>query len=214
MSKRTLLFLYGTPNLVGCVLGLIGLVYFFLPFIFPQVFGKSGLLELFIIFGLYGVGYLLSPNTRSQVEIHKALERELSVKEFEKLLNSLVKKIRRRVQKPVLQKVISIKENVVTLLPHLEEMNKGQYDLHVVKQTVTEYLPEMLATYLELPPAFARMHKVRGGKTSQQILIEQLEILDKQITQIVVDINSKDAEALIAHGRFLKDKFANSDDWL
>lgn len=214
MSKRTLLFLYGTPNLVGCVLGLFGLIYFFLPLIFPSVFGKSGLLELFIVFGLYGIGYLLTPNTKSLTETHRTLEQELSAKEFEKLLNSLIKKIRRRVQQPVLQKVVSIKENIIILLPHLEEMNQGQYDLHIVKQTITEYLPEMLTTYLELPPAFARMHKTRNGKTSQQILIEQLDILDKQMAKIVVDINSKDAEALIAHGRFLKDKFANSDDWL
>ncbi|NOQ34854.1 MAG: hypothetical protein GQ569_03060, partial [Methylococcaceae bacterium] len=156
----------------------------------------------------------LTPNTQSLTETHRALERELSAKEFEKLLNSLVKKIRRRVQQPVLQKVVSIKENIIIILPHLEDMNQGQYDLHIVKQTITDYLPEMLTTYLELPPAFARMHKTRNGKTSQQILIEQLNILDKQMAQIVVDINSKDAEALIAHGRFLKDKFANSGDWL
>ncbi len=214
MSKKTLLFLYSTPNLVGSVLGLLGLVYFFLPFIFKSVFAPSGLLELFIVFGLYALGLLITPRTEALENEHRILDRELSAKELEKLLNSLIKKIRRRVQKPVLTKVVSIKDNVVMLLPHLEEMNRGQYDLHVVKQTVTEYLPEMLTTYLELPPAFARIHKIRNGKTPQQILIEQLDILDKQMEQIVIDVNSKDAEALIAHGHFLKNKFANRDEWL
>ncbi len=60
-------------------------------------------------------------------------------------------------------------------------MNAGDYDLHVVKQTVTDYLPQMLTTYLELPPAFATMHKMRNGKTSQDILIEQLTVLNDQI---------------------------------
>jgi len=213
MNKNSLLFLYSTPNLVGSVLGLLGLIYFFLPLIFKGVFAPSGLLELFIVFGLYALGLLVTPKTQALEKTHRALERELSSKELEKLLNGLIKKVRRRVQKPVLNRMISIKDNIVMLLPHLEEMNRGEYDLHIVKQTVTDYLPEMLSTYLELPPAFARLHNIRNGKTSQQILIEQLELLDQQIAQIVIDVNSRDAEALIAHGHFLKSKFAHHN-WL
>ena len=213
MNNRGLLFLYSTPNLVGCLSGFAGLVYFFLPMIFKSL-GKSGLLELFIIFGMYGLGYLLTPNTQALENNHRILERDLSAKELEKILNSLFKKIRSRVQFPVLERVERIIDNIILLLPQLDEMKAEHYNLHVIKQTVTEYLPDMLASYLELPPAFAKMHKVRNNKTSQQILIEQLDILDIQIAKIVVDINSKDAEALIAHGQFLKDKFANNDDWL
>ena len=130
------------------------------------------------------------------------------------MLEDLIKKISKRVAQPELTKVINIKDNILMLSPRLNEMNAGDYDLHVVKQTVTDYLPEMLTTYLELPSAFARMHKMRNGKTSQEVLIEQLTLLNEQIEQILISVNSKDADALIAQGEFLKSKFANDDNWL
>jgi hypothetical protein len=138
----------------------------------------------------------------------------LSGRELQSQLEALIKKISKQVAEPELEKVIHIKDNILMLLPRLEEMNAGDYDLHVVKQTVTDYLPQMLSTYLELPPIFARVHKMRNGKTAQEVLIEQLTILDKQINKIVISANSEDAEALIAQGEFLKSKFTDDENWL
>jgi hypothetical protein len=100
------------------------------------------------------------------------------------------------------------------ILPRLNEMDAADYDLHVVKQTIVDYLPQMLSTYLELPPAFAKLHKLANGKTAQENLMEQLAILDEQMNQIAVTVNSKDAQALIVQGEFLKTKFSQSGDWL
>jgi hypothetical protein len=206
LAKRSiLLFLYSTANIVGCIFGVIGLIAFF-----------SGLIKaywLFIVIGLYAIGFLITPKT--EVLQHNWLTaKEISGHDLQIMLEALIKKIKKRVSQPELDKVINIKDNILMLLPRLEEMNAGDYDLHVVKQTVIDYLPQMLTTYLELPPAFARMHKIRNGKTSQEVLIEQLSILDEQIKQILVSVNSKDAEALIAQGEFLKSKFANDENWL
>jgi hypothetical protein len=205
-AKRSiLLFLYSTANIVGCIFGVIGLIAFF-----------SGLIKaywLFIVIGLYAIGFLITPKT--EVLQHNWLTaKELSGHDLQIMLEALIKKISKRVSQPELDRVINIKDNILMLIPRFEEMNAGDYDLHVVKQTVIDYLPQMLTTYLELPPAFARMHKMRNGKTSQEVLIEQLSILDEQIKQILVSVNSKDAEALIAQGEFLKSKFANDENWL
>jgi len=204
-NRSILLFLYSTANIVGCVFGVIGLIAFF-----------SGLIKaywLFIVIGLYAIGFLITPKTEV-LQNKWRTAKEISGRDLQIMLEALIKKISKRVSQPELDKVIDIKDNILMLLPRLDEMNAGNYDLHVVKQTVINYLPQMLTTYLELPPAFARMHKMRNGKTAQEVLIEQLSILDEQIKQILVSVNSKDAEALIAQGEFLKSKFANDEDWL
>ena len=203
-NRSVLLFLYSTANIVGCILGVIGLIAFFTGIIKAYWF--------FIVIGLYSCGYLITP--KNQLAQNSLPIKELSGRDLQIMLESLIKKISKRVAEPELNKVVNIKDNILMLLPRLEEMNAGDYDLHVVKQTVTDYLPQMLTTYLELPPVFARMHKMRNGKTSQEILIEQLGILNDQIEQIVISVNSKDADALIAQGEFLKTKFANDDTWL
>jgi len=204
MSNRSVLFyLYSTANIFGCIWGGIGLIAFFII---------KQLLWLYLVPVLYVCGYLISP--KNSVSEHWVSGNQLSARDLKNQLEDIIKKISKRVSQPELDKVIHIKENILMLLPHLDEMNAGDYDLHVVKQTVVDYLPEMLSTYLELPPAFAKMHRMRNGKTAQEVLIEQLSILDNQINQIVISVNSKDAEALIAQGEFLKSKFENDDNWL
>jgi hypothetical protein len=202
VNRSLLLFLYSTPNIVGCLWGVIGLVAFFII---------RNPMWIYLVPVLYACGYLIAPKTEvlSNLSI-----RELSGRDLQTMLEDLIKKISKRVAEPELNKVVNIKDNILMLLPRLNEMNAGDYDLHVVKQTVTDYLPQMLTTYLELPPAFARMHKMRNGKTAQEVLIEQLGILNEQIEQIVISVNSKDADALIAQGEFLKSKFANDANWL
>jgi len=162
---------------------------------------------------LYAIGYLITPKT-PDMQGYRSSSNELSGRDLKIMLEALIKKIGNRVSQPELDKVTDIKENILMLLPRLDEMNAGDYDLHVIKQTVSDYLPQMLMTYLELPPAFARMHKTSNGKTAQEILIEQLSLLDEQIKQILVSVNNKDLEALVAQGNFLKSKFANDKDWL
>jgi hypothetical protein len=203
-NRSILLYLYSTRNLIGCLWGVIGLAAFFT--IKQSVW-------LYLVPGLYACGYFVSPKNQV-LENNWSSGSELSGRDLKIQLEALIKKISKRVSPPELEKVVNIKDNVLMLLPRLEEMNAGDYDLHVVKQTVVDYLPQMLTTYLELPPAFARMHKMRNGKTAQEVLIEQLSILDDEINQIVISANSKDAEALIAQGEFLKSKFANDDEWL
>ena len=203
MANRSFyLFLYSTPNIVGCIWGVIGLIAFFII---------RNPMWIYLVPVLYACGYLIAPKT--EVLANQSI-RELSGRDLQTMLEDLIKKISKRVAQPELTKVVNIKDNIFMLLPRLNEMNTGQYDLHVVKQTVTDYLPQMLTTYLELPPAFARMHKMRNGKTSQEILIEQLTLLNDQIEQILISVNSKDADALIAQGEILKSKFANDEDWL
>lgn len=203
MKRHLLLFLYSTPNIVGSVLGLLGLAAFFVGLI------KS--FWLFIVLGLYAIGFVATPRKTAEIV---TLKNSLTDAEIERGLDELIRKIRKKVSPQILERVMSIKESIALLMPRLTNMNGGDRNLHVIKQTASNYLPEMLQTYLALPTTFARFHRVRGNKTPREILLEQLDILDREMQQIIVDVHSRDTEALIAHGKFLKDKFEEGDSWL
>ena len=131
-------------------------------------------------------------------------------------LESLAKTVRnKKAAKEVVALVDSIKESIVEILPRLARQEGTPYDAHVIRQTALEYLPDMLETYLALPPAFARLHPVKDGKTATEVFIGQLQLLDAEMNKLAVDILKNDTEALIVHGNFLKEKFQSSDkDWL
>jgi len=52
---------------------------------------------------------------------------------------------------------------------------------------------------------------LREGKTAQQLLTEQLQLLDEQLQQVVAHVANADAQALLANGRFLEAKFRQPD---
>lgn len=200
-QKRLLFFLYGTPNLVGALLGLVGLLLFF-----------TGVIQdywLFIVVGLYAVGYLLTPKNRA---VDLRLKSQLDAGEIRRELDELVVTVRSRVSKEVLEIIVSIKGSILEVLPTLvREGAGGNHHTYVIKQTALEYLPETLENYLKLPPAFARLHTLKDGKNAQQLLLEQLRLLDGTMKEIVVDIHRNDTDQLLINGRFLEEKFRKSE---
>ena len=67
--------------------------------------------------------------------------------------------------------------------------------------------PEAVAAYLRLPRDFADRRAVSGGKTSLTILCDQLDLLGSKMDDVFDAACRADADALIAHGRFLAEKF-------
>lgn len=199
-SKQFWLFLYSTPNIVGSALGIVGLLLFF-----------TGLIQAFwflIVIGLYGVGLLITPR---DPHYEFALRHQLSIDELRRDLETLVGTVRKRVPDDLYAKVLSIKESILSILPQIADINSADHNIHVIRQTVLDYLPEALQNYLNLPPAYANLHPVKNGKTARQLLGEQLDLLDKQMKEIVEDIHRDDAQKLVIHGRFLEDKFRDAD---
>jgi len=204
-SRRFYLFLYSPANILGCFLGLLGLGLFFV-----------GLIKIYwfaIVAGLYALGYLLAPANR---RLDLKIDAQLDMAEILQALEALAKTVRKmKVAKEVVTLVDSIKESIIEILPFLAKQEGTPYDAHVIRQTALEYLPDMLETYLALPPAFARLHPMKDGKTATQIFIGQLQLLDGEMKKLAVDILKDDTEALIVHGNFLREKFQGSgQDWL
>lgn len=198
--KQLLLFLYSTPNIVGSLLGILGLLLF-----------AAGIIQQFwllIVVGLYIVGVVVTPHN-TQYEF--VLRNELSMEELRAELENLLRLARTRVPDELYQKLLSIQTSIVSILPQISDINSANYNIHVIRQTVFDYLPTALQNYLNLPPAFANIHPVKDGKTARQLLGEQLDLLDQEMKEIVTDMSRDDSQKLVVHGRFLQDKFSNAD---
>ena len=77
----------------------------------------------------------------------------------------------------------------------------------LLKQTVTRLLPDAVENYLKLPPAYANLKAIDGGKTAQVLLLEQLDLLQKHVHSLEENIVSADVNSMLANGRFLQEKF-------
>jgi hypothetical protein len=201
--SRALLYLYSWPNILGSLLALGGLALFFL--------GIINLWWPFIVVGLYLIGVLLAPRSK-QFDLRIADQR--SADEVRQGLANLQKTIQGRVPADVAAKVQSISASILETLPtgHADApLDVADPDLYTIRQTALSYLPTALETYMALPTAYATLHPVRDGKTARQILLEQLDLLDTSMRQIADDSHRNETDQLIAHGRFLQEKFGHSE---
>ncbi len=93
-------------------------------------------------------------------------------------------------------------------IPRLGNLG-GNAQAYSVMATATDYLPEAIGGYLRLPRQWADTRPVDKGKTSLMILIDQLDLLGSTMDKVFDAVNRADAAALIAHGRFLQEKFGS-----
>ena len=194
--RKLWLYLYSGRNIVASSLCLIGLGLFFAGFIkafWPLIVG-----------GLYVAGYLVTPRPP---QFDFQLSQELDLKALEESLEELATKIKQRVSPEVLSKVESVKSMIIDLIPRLSDLRSCDEQVFIVRQMALSYLPETLENYLNLPKAYARFHPVREGKTSREILIDQLGLLENEIMQITENLNRNDTQKMLAHGQFLEERF-------
>lgn len=110
----------------------------------------------------------------------------------------------------VAARVDRIGRTVADMVPRLDRLGLGSQQAHTVVATATSYLPEAVDAYLRLPRDFADRRVVADGKTSLMLLVDQLDLLSATLTKISDAVSRQDANALIAHGAFLQEKFAAS----
>ena len=112
----------------------------------------------------------------------------------------------------VRSRALRVTTTIRQTLPRLENLGLGSYDAYSVVATATDYLPQAIGAYLRLPRDWADTRPVDGGKTSLLLLVDQLDLLASIMDKIADAANRTDASALVAHGRFLQQKFGNVPD--
>lgn len=200
LRVRALLFLYGNGNIAGCALALLGPAMLF-----------AGVIErgwLPITLGLYAIGWLLAPRPPA---LTRRIEDSLTLEQAIDRLDALVAKARPHLTAPMAASLDRIRTSVGEVLPRLLDGPTHDEHLYTVRETVLRYLPETLANYVALPPAFRAGHALKDGRTARELMSEQLALLDTKLQEIVANVAASDAQALLANGRFLETRFRQPD---
>lgn len=109
----------------------------------------------------------------------------------------------------VLARVGRVARLIRDTLPRMTSVGLGTSESFAVMATATDYLPEALGGYLRLPRDWADSRPIENGKTSLMLLIDQLDLLGTTMDKVLDAVARADADALIAHGRFLTARFGH-----
>ena len=194
------LFFYSTANITGCALALLGPLLLLVGLIGPGWWAITA--------GLYAAGWLLG---RREPALERHIEADLTAEQILDQLDHLIAQARPSLTADMQSHLASIREATAAVLPRLLNSHVPDDDLYTVRETVLNYLPATLANYVALPPAFRASHVLQDGKTARQLMAEQLALLDAQLGEVVANVASADAQALLANGQFLRARFQQPD---
>jgi len=197
-GQRLLRYLYSNKNLVGCAAGLAGLGLYFT--------GVVGEFWPVVVGGLYGVGALATPPTRT-VDLHSGLD----AANLNRAMAEQARRLRGRVPDDVLAAVARVHTQVREILARRDALPPASVDAFVVERTAIDYLPTALESYLNLPRAYANRVPISRGRTARQVLLAQLALLEAKLSEVLEAVTKGDTDRLLAHGRFLEDRFARSE---
>jgi hypothetical protein len=200
-SRRVLDYLGSEKNIVASALALGGLGLHFA--------GLLGGVWPAVVVALYVIGALVVPSRRPV-----GVTANLDVGEIRKALDGAVRMSRSRMPPDIQAKIAEIRQEVLDLLPSLSAFPAGSQDLYVIQRTATDYLPSTLRAYLALPESYATTRVLQGGKTPQQLLREQLQLLDEKLDEITDAVHQHDTDRLLANGRFLEERFGKDSGGL
>ena len=192
-------YLYSSKNIVGSTLAIFGLLLFFTGVI-------TSFFWPFVVVAMYGVGALLAPGPPQIALAGTSFDPDSIRRSLQHTLAISSGKLPADLQ----AKVQEIADTITGILPHYAQFPPGSPDLFVVGRTATDYLPSALQAYLNLPRAYATLHKMPNGKTADQVLADQLTLLDSKMDEVADAVHKKDSDALLANGRFLEEKFGAS----
>jgi len=192
-------YLYSSKNIVGSTLALFGLLLFFTGVI-------TSFFWPFVVAAMYGIGALLAPGPPQVAMSGTSFDPEGIRRSLDRQLDTA----RGKLSAPLTAKLQGIADTIIGILPHYADFPPGSPDLFVVGRTATDYLPSALQAYLNLPRAYATLHKMPNGKTADEVLSDQLTLIATKMNEVADAVHKKDSDALLANGRFLEEKFGAS----
>jgi hypothetical protein len=199
--RRIEAFLYSRRNIAGSLLALGGLALHFVGVL-------AGPWWLPIVAGLYLIGYLLVP---PEQELSIQLGAADDANQVRDGLAKLLRALRGKVADDLYAKVVSIQASILGTLEIEHSMSDAaDPNVYLIRQTALAYLPDAFNTYLRMPRAMAERRRIAGGRTPHDVLLEQLDLMDRRLADVADDMARHDSDKLLANGRFLAEKFGTS----
>jgi hypothetical protein len=199
--RRVEAFLYSRRNIVASLLALGGLALHFIGLV-------GGIAWLPITVALYLIGVLLVPAERG-LEISIGAAQDTA--QIRDGLDRLSRALRGKVADDLYAKVVSIRASILATLTIEGTPGDGaDPNVYLIRQTALAYLPDAFSTYLRMPRTMAERRAIAGGRTPHDVLLEQLDLMDRRLADVADDIARHDSDKLLANGRFLAEKFGVS----
>jgi len=191
-------YLTSRRNLTGSALALVGA-----GLVLADPVGVQGLL---LVAGLYLAGAL---SVRSTARISRF---GFDPTRVQKSLAEQIGAAAGRVPPEVLSRIQRIELRIRTeILPRLDCLPLGAPELYLVERTVTDYLPTAVEAYLRLPRGYVSSQPASHGRAAVDVLLEELDFLDAEMRQVAEVVHRTDMDRLLAHKRFLIDRFRRED---
>lgn len=187
-------YLTSRRNLAGSALALVGA-----GLIVVDPVGIQGLL---LVAGLYLAGAL---SVRGKARVSRF---GFDPQRIQKALAEQIGAAAGRVPPEVLSRMQRIELTIRTeILPRLDCLPLGAPELYLVERTVTDYLPTAVEAYLRLPSGYVSSQPGSHGRAALEVLLEELDFLDAEMRQVAEAVHRTDMDRLLAHKRFLIDRF-------
>jgi hypothetical protein len=199
VAQPVLRYLYSSKNIVGSTLALFGLLLFFTGVV-------TSFFWPFVVVAMYGIGALLWPGPPQVALSGTSFDPDSIRRSLQHTMSIAGGKLSPQLQ----SKLQQIADTITGILPHYSQFPAGSPDLFVIGRTATDYLPSALQAYLNLPRAYATLHKMPNGKTADEVLLDQLTLLSSKMDEVADAVYKRDSDALLANGRFLEEKFGAS----
>jgi hypothetical protein len=198
LLHRIARYLTSRKHLAGTALALVGAG---LALVDPV--GPAGIL---LVVGFYLLGAAAVPANPSirrygydPDDVRKALRQEITA-------------VSGRVPPEVMHRIQRIELTIRSeILPRLDCLPPGSLELYLVERTARDYLPTAVDTYLQLPSGYVSPQPASRGWTPLQVLLDELDLLDIQMRRVADVVHHTDMDRLLAHRRFLNDRFSRVD---
>jgi hypothetical protein len=198
-SGRGLLsYLTSRRNLTGSALALVGA-----GLVMVDPVGVQGLL---LVAGLYLAGALA---VRGNGRVSRF---GFDPKQLQRSLAEQMGAAAGRVPPEILARLQRIELTIRTeILPRLDCLPLGAPELYLIERTVSDYLPTAVAAYLRLPRGYVSSQPGSAGRAAVDVLVEELDFLDAEMRLVAEVVHRSDMDKLLAHKRFLIDRFRRED---
>lgn len=198
MGRRVHRYLLSRRNLCGCALAFLGVAL-----AIADPVGPAGLV---LVLGFYALGAAAVPP-------NQAISRYgFDPKQLERALWEEIGAISGRVPPEVIIRIQRIEFVMRTqVLPRIDCLPPGSVDLYLIERTAREYLPTAVENYLRLPGNYVSVQAGSRGATPLQVLIDELNLLESQMRRVADAVHRADMDRLLAHRRFLNDRFSRAD---
>lgn len=100
-----------------------------------------------------------------------------------------------------------IRGKATSLLQQTARFPAGSRNFRLVQRTLGEYLPSTLHSYLSLPPGTDDCIAAPDGRTTIQVLQDQLALLETKLDEVANDLWQADVQRLLANERFIEEHF-------